>query len=428
MLIKVVNNVDNISKTSKNQDSSNINSVDNSENEESSIVKEEVEIMKLKSNQSINESNLMTLPFISLNKSKVKILQRYWEVNGVMRGLTCKGSADNGCPTIAELDVLLALFKILTKNIDYKYEYNRATKTASFPRTIHFTYQELSNELGYKYYGGSIKKKLEKSIKTLIETTIYSDFALYDISNKDYVDEFKGEQSFRILTNYRAYSYTRKKKKGEKLDNAKVIKERQSVDIDDFFFNSISNNYFKIYDYSKYMKLTKGFSKKIYLMLTQWSRGFEKIIKYDTIYDYLALDTGEGENEVVDEVKTAQKKYYYNKLIKESLDELEKVGFIQGYEINKSKGINVLFDKKQKSLAYGRKNYTSAEEIITRLQEIGFSLDEWTKYYRLDNEDYIRALLRHVDYRLSKGDKITNIYQYMKKGLIREDYDVAQFY
>jgi len=421
MWTKVVNNVDNKSKIAESEASASLDTVDNSQ------IPEEVEIMKLKSNQSINESNLMTLPFISLNKSKVKTLERYWEVNGVMRGLTVKGT-DNGCPTIAELDVLLALFKILTKNIDYKYEYNRATKTANFPRTIHFTYQELSNELGYKYYGGSIKKKLEKSIKTLIETTIYSDFALYDISNKDYVDEFKGEQSFRILTNYRAYSYTRKKKKGEKLDNAKVIKERQSVDIDDFFFNSISNNYFKIYDYSKYIRLTRGFSKKIYLMLTQWSRGFEKIIKYPTIYDYLALDVGEGENNHMEDDKITQKKYYYNKLIKESLDELLKVGFIQGYEINKSVGINVLFDKKKKSLAYGKKNYMDAEEIIIRLQEIGFNLEEWTKYYRLDNEDYIRALLRHVDYRLSKGDKITNVYAYTKKALVKEDFDLSQFY
>jgi len=69
-----------------------------------------------------------------------------------------------------------------------------------------------------------------------------------------------------------------------------------------------------------------------------------------------------------------------------------------------------------------------AEEIIIRLQEIGFNLEEWTKYYRLDNEDYIRALLRHVDYRLSKGDKITNVYAYTKKALVKEDFDLSQFY
>ena len=140
-----MDNVDNKSKLAESEASASLDIVDNSDETE----KEVVEIMKLKSNQSINESNLMTLPFISLNKSKVKTLERYWEVNGVMRGLTVKGT-DNGCPTIAELDVLLALFKILTKNIEYKYEYNRTTKTANFPRTIHFTYQELSNELGYK--------------------------------------------------------------------------------------------------------------------------------------------------------------------------------------------------------------------------------------------------------------------------------------
>ncbi|MBM6707133.1 hypothetical protein H6A68_08830, partial [Bifidobacterium pullorum subsp. saeculare] len=82
------NNVDNINELAESEVSACLDTVDNSEIEE-------VTIMKLKSNQSINESNLMTLPFISLNKSKVKTLERYWEVNGVMRGLTVKGT-DNG--------------------------------------------------------------------------------------------------------------------------------------------------------------------------------------------------------------------------------------------------------------------------------------------------------------------------------------------
>ncbi|WP_242865012.1 replication initiator protein A, partial [Clostridium botulinum] len=69
---------------------------------------QEVETISLKSNQSINESNLMVIPFISMKKTKVKVLERYWISNGVRRGIKVVGSGEHGCPTIAELDVLLA--------------------------------------------------------------------------------------------------------------------------------------------------------------------------------------------------------------------------------------------------------------------------------------------------------------------------------
>jgi hypothetical protein len=380
------------------------------------VLEKEIEIISLKSNQSINESNLMVVPFISMNKTKIKILERSWMSNGTERSIKVVGSAEHGCPTIAELDVLLGLFRILMKNVGFQYEYNRSTGKVNLPKVINFTYQELASELGYKVYGGALKKKLENSVKCLNEATIYSNFGLRDAEIGDYIIDYNKMESFRILGEYKSYSYSRKKKQGEKIGNAKQVKEQQSIEISNFFFNSICNNYFKIYNYGNYIKLSKGLSKKLYLLLNQWSHGYEKYLTYPTLYDMLGLD-----------VKTSQKEYYYNRLIKDALDELVEIKFIQNYEIKKTEGVILIFNENKRKQSKYLDKYNSQEEIITRLQSIGLSLEEWTKYYRLDNQDYVKALLRYVDYRENVKKDIKNILDFTRDGLKKENYEVGEF-
>jgi hypothetical protein len=358
----------------------------------------------------------MVVPFISMNKTKIKILERSWMSNGTERSIKVVGSAEHGCPTIAELDVLLGLFRILMKNVGFQYEYNRSTGKVNLPKVINFTYQELASELGYKVYGGALKKKLENSVKCLNEATIYSNFGLRDAEIGDYIIDYNKMESFRILGEYKSYSYSRKKKQGEKIGNAKQVKEQQSIEISNFFFNSICNNYFKIYNYGNYIKLSKGLSKKLYLLLNQWSHGYEKYLTYPTLYDMLGLD-----------VKTSQKEYYYNRLIKDALDELVEIKFIQNYEIKKTEGVILIFNENKRKQSKYLDKYNSQEEIITRLQSIGLSLEEWTKYYRLDNQDYVKALLRYVDYRENVKKDIKNILDFTRDGLKKENYEVGEF-
>ncbi|APH21003.1 TPA: replication initiator protein A [Clostridium botulinum] len=385
---------------------------------------QEVETISLKSNQSINESNLMVIPFISMKKTKVKVLERYWISNGVRRGIKVVGSGEHGCPTIAELDVLLALFRILIKNVGFKYEYNRTTGKVSLPKTIHFTYQELSKELGYKTYGGALKKKLENSVKCLNEATIYSDLGLRDVEAGDYIYDFEGEDSFRILEDYKSFSYTKRKKKGEKIGDAKQVKSMQSVTISDFFFKNICNNYFKIYNYNQYLMLTKGVAKKLYLLLNQWSRGYEKYLTYIKLYDMLSLDVAKNENnEEIDKKKA----YYYNRIIKDALDELTTVKFIQDYDIRTNDGINLIFNINKRNKNRFLDKYNDEKEIINRLQEIGLTLKEWTKYYRLDNQEYVKALLRYVDYKIENKNDIRDVLKFTIDGLKSENYDVKEF-
>lgn len=401
--------MDNVDKCIKTQENQCLDTVDNDKIKD----EEEIVIIKINSNQTFNESNLMTIPFISLKNKKVSILERNWESKGVKRGITVKGSVEYGCPTICELDVLLALFRILIKNMDYKYEYNKNTKKVKLPQKINFTYKDLAEELGYSGYGGKTKTKLEKSIKILTETTIYTSFGIKDCSKKDYIDNFNGQESTRILKNYKSYSYEREKKAGTA--NPKTVREKQSVEIDDFFFDNMCNNFFKIFNYDKYMSFNLSLSKKMYLLLCQWSHGYEKFLHYETLYDYLSL-----------EVKTPKDKYYYNRLIKDSLEELKKVEFINEFEITKNVGINLIFNMNKKIMSNNRYKYRTDEDVIKKLQEYGLSTDEWLQYYRLDNREYVKALLRYVDDRVEKK-LVPNPKEYLLKGLITEKYNVSEY-
>jgi hypothetical protein len=379
-------------------------------------IEDETEIRVIKSNQSIAESNLMVIPFVSMKKTKVKILKRVWMSNGVERGITVKGSVDLGVPTIDDLDLLLALFRVHMKNNDYKYQYNKSTKKVFIPQKINFTFRELALEMGYSEYGGTVKKKLENSLKKLVETTIYSELggALRDVEKGEYITEIEGIESFRILTDYKSYSYKKKKAKGEKIGTPEEVKENTSVMIDTFFYNQICNNYFKIYDYSEYIRLTKGASKKLYLLLNQWSHGYEKFLSYQVLYDYLGLDDNKSNS-------------YNNREIKKGLDELIEIGFIDGFNVERGDGINIIFNEKLLGKGYFLDRYKSDNDMVARLREHGINYTEITKYVRLDNTDYVKALLRYIDKKLEKNT-VKDVHRLTLDGLKTESYNLEGYY
>lgn len=390
--------------------------MDNLIKDNNSIEEQKIKVIKLKSYESVNESNLMTIPFVSFKKAKVFEIERTWvRSNGEEVGITVKGSS-GGCPTMAEMDVLLALLRIMMKNKSNQYNYDVSNNKIDFDRTINFTYNELANELGYADISGKIKKNLEKSIKILNETTIYSNFAIRDVEQGEYVADFKGEQSCRILSKYKSYSMSKTKKKGKKYLNHKEIKEQTSVEIDEFFFNNMCNNYFKIYNYKKYMSLTQSIAKKLFLILSQWSHGNSKYITYKVLYDYIGLD-----------VNTIKERNYYNRRIKDSVEELKTINFINDYQISKLEGINFIFNKPKLEKEKFKNRYLTFNDIYTRLREIGFDLDDINKYVRLDNEAYIAALLRYVDDKLNKGHDIKDLKAYIEHGLKYENYDVREY-
>lgn len=410
----------------KNKQKRDVNNVDNSSNLPKPVNLKDKRIIKIKSNQSFNESNLMTLPFISLKREKVFEINRTWIRDGKEVGLKVKAT-DLGCPTIYELDVIMALFRILARSMDNEIvvlseketdDENNITKdtktVTNLKKVINFTYRGLAREIGLKGFGKSTKVRLEKSIRCLNECTIYSTLAIRDKELGEYIVDFNGLESSRIFKNYKSYSITNFKKADKTLLDPNKVEDYQSIEIDDFFFNNMCNNYFKIYDHDKYKQLTQSIAKKLLLILTQWSHGYEKNINMQTLYDHIGLEVNNKDDE-----------YYYNKQLKKALDELVLVEFIQGYNINSS-GVNFIFNATRKISAKGLDKYINDNEIVARLRAIGVEYEDITKYCRLDTMGYISALLRYIDYRHEKG-YVKDIKKFTLKGLPFERYEVDDF-
>lgn len=387
------------------------NSLEVSDNKDLSCGK----VINAKPSQSFNESNLMTLPFISLKRKKEPVLNRKWIRNNVEVELTVKGSADLGCPTIYEMDVLMALFKIQLKNMDNKIVVSSDNKVENMNDVINFTYRELAKEMGLKGFGKKTKERLENSIKCLVETTIYSKQAVRNQVVGEYVSSFEGEESARIIAKYKKYSITTRKIENKELLSPEEIKENQSVQIDKFFFDNIVGNYFKLYDYDKYKTLKNSVAKKMLLILTQWSHGYEKYLKLSTLYDYLGI-----------ELETKQEEYYWSRRIKEALEELKAIKFIQEYNINTDYGITLVFNTTLREKNKGLNKYKTDAEVVCRLREIGIDYDDITKHCRLDTMSYVAALLRYVDDKDSKG-QIDDIFKFTIKGLPYGRYDVSDY-
>lgn len=383
----------------------------------SDVAKTNEKTITIKSNQSFNESNLMTLPFISLKREKVYEIERKWDRNGQEVGLKVVGTNQHGCPTIYELDVLMALLKILSKSMDNKIvvlNENNSHQVTNMPKVINFTYRKLAKEMGLKGWGKATKQRLEKSIKCLNECTIYSTLSIRDGKLGEYIVDFDGLESSRILKNYKSYNVNNFRLMNKALLNPDEVEEYQSVEIDDFFFNNMCNNYFKLYDYDKYKKLKRSISKKLLLILTQWSHGYQKYINFTTLFDYIGI-------EVVDK----KSEYYYKNEIKKSLNELVEIKFINTFEI-RAEGVNFIFNTTRKIKANGLDKYTTDLEIIARLREIGVSYDDITLYMNDDTKQYIAGLLRYVDDRQSLG-YVQDVLKFTIKGLPYQSYDVDDY-
>lgn len=399
------------------------NIIEASKNEELSCGK----VINVKQSQSFNESNLMTLPFISLKRKRVPEIQRIWVRDGKEVALKVVGGSKYLCPTIYELDVLMALFKIHSKNMDNKIEVltdktineegevlTSKHMVSNMPQKINFTYRGLAKEMGLSGFGKATKERLEKSILCLNECTLYSVLAIRDQEIGEYIIDFDGCESSRILKNYRSYSVSKRKIANKKLLDPTKIEEYQSIEIDDFFYKNLCNNFLKIYDYDIYKSLKSSVAKKLQLILTQWSKGYEKYIKMQTLCDYIGLD-----------YNTKEEVYYSNKQLKIALEELKSIGFIQEY-IFINEGVTLVFNTTSREKAKYLDRYTTDEEIVVRLREIGIDYNDITEYCRLDTMPYVAALLRYIDDRIQKG-LVDDVKKYTGKGLPYGRYDVDEY-
>lgn len=372
--------------------------------QENGDVNEKV-FFKMKAYQSINEKNLMTLPFLWLGKNAPNEIQRTWKkANGDTVGI--RVISPSGVPSIFEFDILLALLKIYIQDNDDGFLIDKKTKECDISDKIHFSYRELCKTMGYKQYGGTIKKKLEQGIKRLTETTMYSQFSIVDASAKDVESRFRGTRSFRLIQNYIGYDKDKYFKMFGRELKASEIKDYQVIQLDPFIFENLKNSYFQVYNYDTYTSLKQGISKRLFLILSTWSKSTSKYIKYQTLYDYIGLDITDNKSRLS-----------YNKMIKKALDELVGVGFIDSFQTKRGQGVNIVFNSLKNDTKLLKTSYTSENECVAKLREMGFEYEDIGKVIKQADLKYIAGLLRYIDARLSKGNTISNLKQYFLKCL-----------
>lgn len=395
----------------------NLLEITNTNNEAVDNTQEQLTFFKIKQTHGINETNLMTLPFISLKRKVEPTIERVWKKsNDEVVSMKVVGG-EHGVPQIAELDVLLALFRIHLKNNKNGFFKNKDTNQLKIPQKIHFTYSMLADELGYKTKSGFLKKKLEKSVKKLNETTIYNKFAILDAEKGEFVSKFKGEESCRILKRYKSYSKEDYKRENGKLMNPYEIKDYQCVEIDDFFLSNMCNNYYKIYDYEKYKGLKMAIAKKIFLILNTWSKGNSKFITYQVLADYIGLD-----------FKEKKEQYYAIKQINKAVQELVDVGYIDSFDILRNQGVNIIFNQYKLDQANYKHLFKNPNEIVPELRQYGLEYDEIGKLMEKESTDYVIGVLRSLRYRLeAKGENKTNPREYLLSAFGKVKWDVKQF-
>ena len=88
--------------------------------------------------------------------------------------------------------------------------------------------------------------------------------------------------------------------------------------------------------------------------------------------------------------------------------------------------MNLVFNTTSREKARGLDKYTTDEEIVSRLRELGIDYDDIIKYCRLESMDYIAALLRYIDDRIKMGF-VDDIKKYTQKGLPYGKYDVNKY-
>lgn len=246
----------------------------------------QAKILKLNDDKGLLEGNLMEIPFINYNKkSDVRIIEYTWiDSDNNKRGIEVRASAKHGLPSPAEFDVLCAFFRLYFKKRstyhNYQYTIEDYVKENNEKRRyINFNVTELAREMGYACASGQIINNIRNSIECLVETTLYSRFegGLLDVKTNKYKRENR-TKAFHILNGFESVEYKR---------NNHTTYE---VEIDDFFFQSVTHNYFNYYSVPLLQSITDSVAKKMFFIMTKWRNNRQSMVLYhNTLFDRIPL-------------------------------------------------------------------------------------------------------------------------------------------
>ena len=377
-----------------------------------------------KNNLSINESNLMNIPFLNLSRKKVNKIERKWNrEDGSLAKVTVRGHEDYGVPKIEDFDVILALFRIHLRNLGKKIKVE--DKKLNMPKQIHFTMYELAKELEINT-GGTNYKKLEERLNRLLNTSIEAESIAFKV-DKDGKQVLQKKSAFGIIDEYNSINKAYFEINDMEYDITK-IKDYQYVSLSDYIINNVCGNLFKYYDEKIYKKIKTAYGKRLYVIFNNWGVRSERFTTYDMLINYI----GVSEEEVKKNKSEVVRK------IKKGMDELKKVKYIEDYEAIKGKGINIIKNYDYKRNSTQLKEYNSKGEIFAwfRGLEVNnnpiFDFIEISDLLEKNELDYLIPFARYIDWIMSKNNNIKNLKDYILSGLchdnvINNKYNVEKF-
>jgi hypothetical protein len=273
-------------------------------------MKTQAKVLKLNDEEGILEGNLMEIPFINYNKkSDIKIIEYTWvDSNEYKRGIEVRGSVQHGLPTAFEFDVICAFFRLYFKK--KKTYCNTDNDIKNEKRYVEFYVSELAEEMGYADINGKILDSIKNSIECLVETTLYSryDGGLLDVKTNKYKRDCR-ETAFHILNGF------------ELITKNNSNHARYTIEIDKFFFESVTNNYFNYYSVPLFQEIRNSVAKKIFFILLKWKSNRGSIRLYnDTLFKRIPL---------LEDVP----RYRNNEKLKRAFESLKDVGFLKDYEM-----------------------------------------------------------------------------------------------
>lgn len=343
--------------------------------------------IKINLKESVMEGNLIDLPFIQYGRVKEPItsIEYTWkDSSNCERALEVHGSPVYGLPTEYEYDVLVALFRLHAKQhqMTHGHNYQNNGEINQDYLKVSFSMRKLAEELHVNPAGG-VLKRLGRAIAVLKDTSFHG--TIYDKGREGYVTKIN--TGFSIITNYNIVQNIKKTDKDVIIED---VADETFVMIDPFFIRSMSNSYFKYFNYEEYLGLGKsGVTKKLFLILNKWREGRDTVeSSLQKLYDRIPLSK---------DMPAVEKK----KAIKRACVKLKEKGVIKDFELTKEKLIVSFLSKAaaQKKLDASVSKYTTFTAVEQRLIEHGFTNDEIRDHINhivVFFED-IKALLRYTD-------------------------------
>lgn len=404
------------------------NDLDCEQSVSKTIKKKKRKPLEIKVEETIVELNLLILPLVPIGKSLDvgEVVVKWFDSENNQHGIKISMPENINHLTIFDIKVLMTLLKIYSE-YNTVITYNIEKENYEMPMEIRFTKKMIVDRLKYKQCGGSITRKIDTSLDKLSSATISSMFngGLYDVKSKKWITN--SSIKYHIFDICETYNY-RDVQEGEKRILGNHIKDTNRIIINRFFYDSLCSGYCRIINYDFLIKIKSDVAYRIYALLEGWFCDKRPFVyfKYETLYNRIPLP----------EIRTTSNK---NRDIKNALEELVKLYYIDRYIIKKGKGVYIIFDSSinddvilnYKDKFYGLDKYNSYSDVVNALLNYGISANDIDLYVKdttkESNLEYIKALLRYFDVAMRYDRIDKNPVKYLLKGL-QTTYDISQKY